>query len=174
MDQQIIIVGFMGCGKSRVARELAKLLNCVAVDLDKVIAEETGRTAKEIIEEDGEQAFREVETDTLRRTLEAESARVISLGGGAWIRQGNRELVTNHNALSVWIDTPFQICWQRIQAARNKRPLARNREQAKALFNERRPTYALAAQRVPVRGVDASSKAALAIARAVERNADLR
>jgi len=60
-DQQIIIIGFMGTGKTTVAHELGRKLNCLAVDLDELIARRESRTASEIIEQDGESEFRRIE-----------------------------------------------------------------------------------------------------------------
>ena len=169
MNQPIIIVGFMGSGKTTVARKLARILNCVAIDLDNVIAQRTGRTAREIIEADGEPAFRSVETRTLSKVLDEGSGRVIALGGGAWIEEENRQLVTARNGFSVWIDAPFELCWGRIEAAGNERPLAPNRELAEKLYAQRRPVYALATLRVAVREDD-SSRAAVTIANGVSRD----
>src|SRR5215212_5128801 len=81
----IVITGFMGCGKTEVARALARRLNLQILDLDENIAEQTGQTAAQLILEQGEPAFRAVETNTLRQLLEDYTAGVIALGGGAWI-----------------------------------------------------------------------------------------
>ena len=80
MDHPIIITGFMGAGKTTVARALARVLNCNALDLDLLITEKEKRSPKEIIEQDGEAAFREVETRNLRQALSRGSDRVIALG----------------------------------------------------------------------------------------------
>jgi shikimate kinase len=160
----IIITGFMGSGKTTVAQALARSLDCRSIDLDQLITERAGRTPKEIIEQDGESGFREIETRLLREALEQGAARVIALGGGAWIIQTNRDLIAAHNGFAAWLDAPFELCWQRITAAGRKRPLARSEEQARKLYEERRPVYELATLRVAVagKGVDES---ALAIAR---------
>lgn len=152
MKGPIVITGFMGCGKSEVARRLAKHLNVAMVDLDQVITAEEGRSPAELISEDGEPAFRSIENRILTKVLLEESARVISLGGGAWIEDSNRELIQRRGATSIWIDTPFEICWSRIEADSNDRPLGRTREQASTLFDRRRPIYALANICLPASG----------------------
>src|SRR5437016_7712022 len=148
-DRRIVIVGFMGCGKTTVARALAQRLGCEMIDLDSFITEREGRTPAEIIEEDGEPAFREIETHTLREALERDDARVIALGGGAWTVAANRALVAQHDCLSVWLDAPFELCWKRITAnPRTIRPLAPNRETAQELHRSRQASYLLAELRV--------------------------
>ncbi len=140
----IVIVGFMGSGKSTVARALAARLNSRMLDLDEEIAKLERRSAKEIIESDGEAAFREIETRTLRDTLRNDPARVVSLGGGAWISERNRELIAESAATSVWLDAPFSLCWKRIVTTGSERPLSKTEPEAKALYETRRATYRLA------------------------------
>jgi len=134
----------MGCGKSKVAREIARRLNVAMVDLDERITERAGRSPAQLIVEDGEAAFRAVETTTLSDVLESGEARVVALGGGAWIQEANRDLIARYNCLSVWLDAPFDLCWARIEASDEVRPLGRTREQALARYEQRRPIYQLA------------------------------
>ena len=146
----IVIVGFMGCGKTAVAHALARRLNLPMVDLDRTIAKQHGRTAAQLIREDGEPAFRAIETKTLHQLLEAGRRGVIALGGGAWITDVNRKLIDQYSCTSVWLDTPFELCWQRIEASEEDRPLGRTREQAEQLYRARKPVYQQATIRVPV------------------------
>lgn len=152
MARPIVITGFMGCGKSRIARALAQHLNVSVIDLDERITARTGRTPAQLIDEDGEPAFRRIETDTLREVLDAGEAGVIALGGGAWIEDANRELINQYSCASVWLDVPFDVCWARIETAGEDRPLGRTRAQATALYERRWPVYQLAKIHVPVRG----------------------
>jgi len=140
----IVITGFMGCGKSKVARELARQRNVVMVDLDDWITARVGRSPAQLITEDGEREFREIETNALRELLQRGGAGVIALGGGAWIEKANRDLIEEYGCTSIWLDTPFEICWERIAASEEDRPLGRTREEAKARYDLRRPIYALA------------------------------
>ncbi len=140
----IVITGFMGCGKSRVAREVARRLDVVMVDLDDRITQTTGRSPAQLIVEEGEAAFRVVESETLREVLQNGDAKVIALGGGAWIQATNRALVDQYSCTSVWLDVPFELCWSRIEASDEDRPLGRTREQALTLYEQRRPVYQLA------------------------------
>ncbi len=140
----IVITGFMGCGKSKVARELALRRNVAMVDLDEWITARVGRSPAQLITEDGESAFRKIESNALREVLQAGEAGVIALGGGAWIEKANRDLIDEHGCTTIWLDTPFETCWERIAASEEDRPLGRTREEARARYDLRKPIYALA------------------------------
>ena len=141
---KIVITGFMGSGKSTVARALAQLLRYEMLDLDDVIESAQGRSARQIIEADGEPRFRELEQEALRTLLQTSGKSVIALGGGAWISEANRRAIREHGATSVWLDAPFSLCWKRITAAAEQRPLARNETEAFQLFSSRTSCYELA------------------------------
>jgi shikimate kinase len=147
--RRIVITGFMGAGKTTLARALAPLLGCEALDLDDLVAAREGRTPQQLIDEEGEAAFREAETCALREALESDAVRVVALGGGAWTLEHNRALVARHDCLTVWLDAPFDLCWQRIaDDSGEDRPLARDRERAQRLYDERLGAYRLATLRV--------------------------
>ena len=148
----IVITGFMGCGKSKVARELARLLNALFIDLDEKITQREGRSPAQLIVEDGERAFRAIESNTLREVLETKTAGVIALGGGAWIEETNRTILAQHRCTTVWLDAPFEVCWTRIETSAEDRPLGKTRTQALALYELRRPIYQLAKIRIEVQG----------------------
>ena len=163
MTRPIVITGFMGCGKSKIASSLAQHLNVSMVDLDDSITARTGRTPAQLIDEDGEPAFRRIETDALREVLQSGEAGVIALGGGAWIEAANRELISQYECSSVWLDVPFEVCWARIEYAAEDRPLGRTKAQAAALYERRRPVYQLAKTHIPVRGSEESDDLILLI-----------
>jgi shikimate kinase len=154
MKQTIVVTGFMGCGKSKVARELAQRLDVPMIDLDDLITASEGRTPAELITEAGEPAFRAVETNTLHELLQTGAAGVIALGGGAWIESANRDLIDWYGCLSVWLDTPFAVCWERISVSDDERPLGKTIEDAETRYNLRRPIYSLAQIHIPVTGSD--------------------
>lgn len=166
--QRIIIIGFMGSGKTTVAHNLARKLNCRAVDLDYQIAAREKRGAKEIIEQDGEAAFRRVETEALREVLQDETARVIAIGGGAWTIAENRKLIAQSGGLTVWLDAPFELCWQRIETGSAARPLAPSQEVARKLYAERRPVYESANVRISVSENESAEEIATRITSAVQ------
>ena len=150
----IVITGFMGCGKSKVARELALRRNVAMVDLDEWITARVGRNPAQLITEDGESAFREIESNALRDLLRAGEAGVIALGGGAWIEKQNRDLIDQFSCTSVWLDTPFAICWERIATSEEDRPLGRTREEAQARYDFRKQFYELAMVHITVSSED--------------------
>jgi shikimate kinase len=142
----------MGCGKSKVARELARRLDVPMIDLDDLITASEGRTPAELITEAGEPAFRAIETNSLHELLQSGTAGVIALGGGAWIESANRDLIDRFGCLSVWLDTPFAVCWERISVSDEERPLGKTIEEAETRYNLRRPIYSLARIHIPVTG----------------------
>ncbi len=147
---KIVITGFMGSGKSSVAAALADLLEREMIDLDEALAAAVGRSASQILTQDGESRFRELEHQVLSKLLQLPGDQVIALGGGAWISETNRRLINNERAISVWLDAPFSLCWKRIAAAADRRPLAPNEATAFKLFSERTSCYELADLRVAV------------------------
>ena len=149
--RRIVILGFMACGKTTVGAELARQLNCGFVDLDSFISRREGRSPAEIITQDGQAAFRELETLALRDVLQDPKVHVIALGGGTWMKAANRTMVALFDCITVWLDTPFEICWERISNSTTVRPLAPDLETARKRFDERRPYYALADRGIAVK-----------------------
>jgi shikimate kinase len=155
LNRRIIILGFMACGKTTVARELARLLELASVDLDSFVSDREGRSPAEIIAADGEPAFREIETRALNDVLTKSDAQVISLGGGTWTIPANRTLIALHDCVTVWLDAPFDLCWQRIiEGGETVRPLAPNHDTARNRYEARRTDYALAENRIVVSALD--------------------
>jgi shikimate kinase len=146
--RRIFITGFMAAGKTTLASSLARRLDCLMVDLDRFICEREGRSPQQIIDEEGEARFRELETSALRAVLENEASSIVALGGGAWAFEQNRKLIAERDGFTVWLDAPFELCWQRIGSEGDSRPLARDREKAGRLYDERRALYGLADLRV--------------------------
>ena len=167
---KIVITGFMGSGKSSVAKALAQLLGCEMIDLDEAIASTEGRSASDIIARDGEPRFRELEQQVLSKLLLTPGDQVVALGGGAWISQTNRQLVAKQGAISVWLDAPFGLCWKRIAAAADRRPLAPNETAASKLFSERTSCYELADFRIAVTAEKPPDEIAAEIAEALAQH----
>lgn len=142
--QRIVLTGFMGVGKSTVARFLGYLLKCKTVDLDSVIETSEKRKIAEIIEAEGITHFRKVETENLRKVLCESDALIVALGGGAWTMEENRQLIKSNNLTSVWLESTFQHCWRNISMSKRIRPLAQNKTQTRKLFDERQSFYCLA------------------------------
>jgi len=148
--RRIVLLGFMACGKTSVGAELARRLECGFVDLDSFIKDRERRSPAQIIMEKGEHAFRDLETLTLSQVLQTQDAYVIAVGGGTWTIPANRTIITLYDCRTLWLDTPFDTCWDRIASFPTARPLAPNRATARKRFDERRETYALAERRIQV------------------------
>lgn len=143
-DIRIALTGFMGVGKSSVARHLEHLTGCHRVDLDALIEVTAGREIAEIIDGDGAERFRQIETDVLEGVLKDDAGCILSLGGGTWTIPENRELIKQNRYTSVWLESSFHHCWYNIKFSRKNRPLARDKDAARALFEERQRSYCLA------------------------------
>ena len=138
---KILLVGFMGCGKSTIGRMLASAMQLPFVDLDAEIEHSAGRPIPEIFRAEGEGAFREIEHRVGSAVFQdnAHSA-VVAAGGGVPMALSNREMVREAGTLVVWLDVPFPEIWRRIGGAAG-RPLAVKRNETEALFCRRAPIY---------------------------------
>ncbi|MBA2339713.1 MAG: AAA family ATPase [Pyrinomonadaceae bacterium] len=165
----IVIMGFMGAGKSTFARALARRLDCQMLDLDEIIAEQEKRSVPELIEREGEEQFRRAETLALQIVLERKTARIIALGGGAWTLERNRALIAKHECYTVWLDAPFELCWKRIASEQQLRPLAIDRKTTHALYDERRQCYKLAMLHVPVTENSSADELAFVIVKSLRQ-----
>ena len=141
---RVALTGFMGVGKSSVARHLSNLLNCKRLDLDYFIEEHEGRKIAQIIDSDGEEKYRQIEAKWLKQALDRSDARIFSLGGGAWTTESNRKLLKEHGFTSVWLEATFDHCWRNISLSRKDRPLARDKQKTLRLFEARQKVYCLA------------------------------
>jgi shikimate kinase len=153
----IYLVGFMGSGKTTVGERLADELGWTFVDLDADIVREQGCSIAEMFDVQGEEAFRAVEAEAIRRRVRAvQSGRpvVMALGGGAFVQEGNYQLL-HENGVSIWLDCPLERIRERLHSATD-RPLARDAERFAALYEQRRPGYAKADYRVEITSDDAA------------------
>ena len=147
----IYLVGFMGSGKTTIGRLLAERLGWSFADLDDEIEAEEKVSIAEIFESRGEEEFRRIETEMLRRhvrVIERGQPAVIALGGGAFAHPASRELAMQHG-IAVWLDCPFEMVQRRV-APTTHRPLARDPERFAALYEARREVYALADLRISI------------------------
>ena len=152
MTSPIFLVGFMGSGKSTIGVRLAEALQAPFVDLDDDIETAAGRTIAEVFETDGEQRFRDLEHEALTRRAEAGGGVVVALGGGAFTFARNRDAIGGRG-MSVWLDCPFETALRRVEGFAH-RPLARDPEKFRALFESRRGEYAKADIRIAIESDD--------------------
>jgi shikimate kinase len=141
---RIVLTGFMGVGKSTVAKCLSYILHTEKIDLDRFIEEKENRTIPEIITQDGEIKFRAIETKYLQIILAETNSQIIALGGGAWTTVKNREIIKNHECLTIWLESTFEHCWRNISISKHDRPLVKDRQTVQKLFEERQKVYCLA------------------------------
>lgn len=121
-DQHVVLVGLMGSGKTTVARIVADRLNRKVIDSDAVIEAATGRTVREIFAEDGEAAFRTLETSALLDALASPVPAVIAAAGGVVLREENREALKRSNAKVVWLCASPALLAERVTSG-GHRPL---------------------------------------------------
>jgi len=152
----VFLVGFMGAGKSSVGRALGQRLNWLFEDLDDRIQAREGRSVAEIFRDSGESAFRQAEHAALQHVvdeLRRGSARVVALGGGAFVQKENASLLQSSGVPTVFLDAPVEELWERCRRqaseAGAERPLLRSVEQFRELYKARRRSYAKASARIP-------------------------
>jgi shikimate kinase len=139
--RNIILIGPMGSGKSTIGNIIARRLHREFRDSDHFIEERTGVDIARIFDVEGEQGFRDRETNALNELL-GENNRVIATGGGSVLRQENQQLLKQTGYI-VFLDTSINQQLQRLRRDK-KRPLLQTenpRERLETLFKERRPIY---------------------------------
>lgn len=140
--KNIVLMGFMGAGKTTVGKCLAKALSCEFIDTDERIEKEQGRKISDIFEEDGEQAFRDMETDLLKRLQDSEEDFVLSIGGGMPVREENRALLRSIGTV-IYLRTSKKEIIRRVSGDTN-RPLLQGgslEEKVTSLMNAREGIY---------------------------------
>lgn len=140
MAGNLILVGFMGAGKSSVGRLLARRLGRCFVETDDMIAGREGCAVPEIFARHGEAHFRAAEEETLR-LLALKQGEVIATGGGMPCREGRMEALAALGTV-IWLAGDFDTLYERARRA-GERPMlaARSRDQAEALYRAREPFY---------------------------------
>jgi shikimate kinase len=142
---KVYLVGFMGAGKSTVARALARRLDWKVEDIDERIEREERRDIPTIFRQDGEAYFRARERAALVALL-PERGVVVASGGGTFTDPANRELMLRDGAV-VWLDAPLATMLARVPAD-GRRPLAADRLGMEQLYNQRLGAYRRAHLRV--------------------------
>jgi 3-dehydroquinate synthetase len=128
----------MGAGKTRLAEEVAARIGREAYDLDRVIERGSGRDIATIFRERGESGFRELEENMVMVMFAFDDVAVLSLGGGAVTSERVRE-VLREEAITFWVDVDVDTAWARVRDS--DRPLARNEDDFRRLYEERLPLY---------------------------------
>jgi len=154
MKKNIVLIGFMGSGKTQVGRELAKELDCPFLDTDSLIEERCRQKITAIFADKGESFFRDIESQIIDEVT-AKDGQVISCGGGAILRNENVNYLKTGGIL-IYLKAPFEVLYDRIKAS-SDRPLlhtAEPEQSARALWEARQSVY----ERVADLTVDTAQK----------------
>lgn len=142
---KVYLVGFMGAGKSSIARALARRLDWRAVDVDEMIEQREHQPVASIFAKHGEPYFRAVERQVLLDQIPTRHL-VVATGGGTFVDPQNRAVISR-DGLSVWLDVPIDRLIARVPAD-GRRPLAADRNEFERLYIARRAAYEQATYRV--------------------------
>lgn len=144
-DYNIVLIGFMGSGKSTISRALSRVFAMDVIEMDQVIAEREGMSISEIFEVHGEEYFRNLETELLRE-LQARKGVVISCGGGVPMRDENVVEMKKNSKVILLTAKPETIL-ERVKGS-HERPLLENNKNVdfiSDLMEKRRAKYEAAA-----------------------------
>ena len=121
----IALTGFMGSGKTTVGKVLADFLGCPFMDLDDLVVKKAGKSIPDIFAQDGEPAFRQLEAQVLRKTVEkyAESTAVLALGGGAVLAPASAALL-HEKTVCIYLRASLETLLARLEGETAGRPLA--------------------------------------------------
>lgn len=145
----------MGAGKTTVGAALAKKLHWPFVDLDNIIVELAAKSVPDIFSDEGEAVFREYETEALRKVIERYlpiHSTVVALGGGAFVQTQNLDLIYGCKQPTVFLDADPTELRKRCGAELGSRPLFRDENQFRQLYESRRSGYMKADLRVDTAG----------------------
>jgi shikimate kinase/3-dehydroquinate synthase len=137
VDRLTVVIGFMGAGKTTLARELAAARGVAHVDTDALLVQRFGRSIEEVFDTEGEAAFRAAEEEVVASVLDRGGDEIVSLGGGAVLSERVRAALAGH--VTVLVDVPLDLAWERARG--RNRPLARDRAVFAALHAERHALY---------------------------------
>ena len=140
----VVLFGFMGCGKSTVGALLARKTGRPLLDTDGYLEQKYGRSIPQIFASDGEEAFRRMERQVCRELAGRESL-ILCCGGGTVLDEENADILAQSGVM-VFLDAAFPLCYDRIRES--DRPLVRqnSREKMQQIFDRRRPVYLSRAQ----------------------------
>ena len=128
--KKIILLGYMGCGKSTIAEKLSGLLHLPFVDLDKSIELKARMTINQIFESFGEVYFRKLEHDVFVELLATSENQIIGLGGGTPCYANNHELLKGEGITSVYLKASVETLFNRLSQNKSKRPIVANKSEA--------------------------------------------
>lgn len=131
--RKIILLGYMGCGKSTIAKSLSKNSGIPFVDLDQYIEEKANLTINSIFEQHGEIYFRKLEHQAFVELLNSSEPLIIGLGGGTPCYANNHELLIGENVSSIYLKASIQTLFKRLSVNKAKRPLIADKNEEELL-----------------------------------------
>lgn len=140
LSKTVFLIGFMGAGKSSVARKIARECRIACLDLDTFIERTCGMRISEIFEKHGEEGFREIETLTLKALAESDDHVIVSCGGGIVCREENLAILKDARNYTIHLKVDADLAAKRI-SDKSTRPLFNDIESARARCEERMPAY---------------------------------
>ena len=146
MKSNIVLIGFMGTGKTVVGKALAKKLNWEFIEVDSLIEQKAGKTIPEIFQQDGEIAFRELEIEVAKEVSQGENT-VIACGGGVVLNQINIDRLRQKSSI-IYLTASPAIILKRVSSDEEERPLLKTSDKAakiRELLKFRKPFYERAA-----------------------------
>jgi len=146
----VVLFGFMGAGKTSVARRLAEHHGFQAIDTDVLVEELAGKSVADVFADDGEAAFRAFERQAVRLVADRPGL-AVATGGGVVVDEGNMALLALRG-LGFLLDAPFELLLDRIGRQKGTRPLAVDERILRDIFETRRPAYERVAQVVTTAG----------------------
>lgn len=170
--QRIILIGYMGAGKTTVGRQLAAELGLMFYDLDWYITSRMRRTVPEIFEESGEEGFRKVEQAMLHEVAEFENV-VLSCGGGTPCFFDNMEYL-NRQGETVYLKASPEVLYAHLKMGKSVRPLLLNKtpEEVEAFvrkqLKQREPFYLQAKHVLDVNVLDSSDKIKISVEKIIQ------
>jgi shikimate kinase len=161
----IFLVGFMGAGKSSVGLALSRRLGWAFEDLDHRIEAQERRSIEQIFQQSGEAGFRQIEHAALRSLIEelGRLPKIVAVGGGAYAQAANASLLEDGGFPAIFLDAPVEELFRRCLDQQLERPLRRDLDEFRRLYDARRAHYLRASIRIETGGKDVEQVATEAI-----------
>lgn len=142
-EKNVVLIGFMGVGKTTIGKHVAKILHRSFIDADDAIEEAFGMSPSKVFAEYGEKVFRDKEREIITKLCTERKHHVISLGGGAFIQEEIKKVCMD-NCIVIYLDLSWGNWKDRIGLIMDSRPVLQGRslEEIEELFYQRKEYYA--------------------------------
>jgi len=150
LGRSIFLIGMMASGKSKTGPKLAELLKYKFIDVDNLVEKVAKQSIELIFKEEGEEAFRQLETQCLQEIIKLPST-IVSTGGGVILKKENWGIL--RQGIIVWLDINQEVALERLKDQNNTRPLLSGRDLKKQyinIFNKRKELYSQADIRIQI------------------------